>query len=335
MAGKDYYHILGVPRNADIKDIKKAYRQLARKYHPDVNPGNKAAEARFKEINEAHEVLSDPVKRSKYDKYGDQWQYAEQFEQAQAARASQGARWRRSGGGGQTVFDMGEMSGDLGDIFDSIFRGYESGRGAEQQFARPQNIENTIEVTLEEAYSGATRTFQLQGEEVCPTCKGTGRGSGKGGFCPTCSGAGSVNRVKRIEVRIPPGVNDGSKIRLAGEGPMGRGGIRGDLYLVVKMLPSRSFVRKGSDLYTDVPVPLLTAILGGEVELPLLKGRLALKIPAETQNGNVFRLAGKGMPHLGNKAFGDLFAKVKVILPTRLSDREKSLYQQLKTARPG
>lgn len=332
MAGKDYYRILGVPRSADVSDIKKAYRQLARKYHPDVNPGNKAAEARFKEINEAHGVLSDPVKRKKYDKYGDQWEHAEQFERAEAA---QGARWRQSAGGTRTSFDFGGEGADLGDIFDNLFRGFNAGKGAAPQYERPQSVENTIEVTLEEAYSGATRTFQLQGEEICPTCRGTGRGSGKGGFCATCAGAGSVTRVKRIEVRIPPGVNDGSKIRLTGEGPMGRGGARGDLYLVVKMVPNKNFERKENDLYTDVSVPLLIALLGGEVELPLLKGKLALKIPAETQNGNVFRLAGKGMPHLGNKSFGDLFARVKVVLPTRLSAREKNLYEQLKMVRPG
>jgi DnaJ-class molecular chaperone len=176
--------------------------------------------------------------------------------------------------------------------------------------------------------------FQLQSEDVCPNCGGSGRSGGRGTVCPNCGGTGSIARVKRIEVKIPPGVNDGSKIRLTGEGPMGPGGTKGDLYLVVKMLPNKAFERRGNDLYTDVPVPLLIALLGGEVEVPLLKGKLALKVPPETQNGNVFRLAGKGMPHLGSNAFGDLFVRIKVVLPTRLSPREKQLLEELKALRP-
>jgi molecular chaperone DnaJ len=331
MAGKDYYGLLGVARNATDKDIKKAYRQLARKYHPDVNPGNKAAEARFKEINEAYEVLSDAGKRKKYDKYGDQWQHADQFERAEAY---QGGGRRQTGGGARTTFEYEDM-GDLGNIFDTLFRGFNAGgRTAGPTYSKPRSAENAIEVSLEEAYSGVIRMFQLQSEEICTSCGGSGRSGGRGNVCPACSGTGSKARVKRIEVKIPPGVTDGSKIRLAGEGPMGQGGEKGDLYLVVKMLPNKTFERKGDDLYAEVPVPLLTALLGGEVELPLLKGRLALKIPPETQNGNVFRLGGKGMPHLGGKSFGDLYARVKVVLPARLSPREKQLLEELRAIRP-
>ncbi|OGO17612.1 MAG: hypothetical protein A2Z02_03380, partial [Chloroflexi bacterium RBG_16_48_7] len=236
-------------------------------------------------------------------------------------------------GGGQTTFDYEDM-GDLGDIFDNLFRGFNQG-GPTQQFARPKNLQNTIEVTLEEAYAGASRTFQLQSEEICPTCGGSGKSGTRGNICPSCGGAGRVARVKRIEVKIPAGVAEGSKIRLAGEGTMGRGGSKGDLYLVVKMLPSKNFERKVDDLYTDAPVSLYTVLLGGEVEVTLPKGRLALKIPAETQNGNVFKLTGKGMPRLGKGTYGDLYIRIKAILPTKLSPQEKQLYAQLKSLRQG
>ncbi len=273
-------------------------------------------------------------KRQKYDKYGDQWQYAEQFEKAGAAYGPfwQQARSGSSGGAYRwaTMDDIGDI-GDLGDIFDNLFRDYDIGATA-QRHAKPKSVQNTIEVTLEEAYSGATRLFQLQSQEVCPVCGGNGRVR-LSGMCTSCGGTGIITRVKRIEVKIPPGVNEDSKIRLAGEGPMGPGGVKGDLYLVVKMLPHKQFERKGNDLYTEISVPLLTAVLGGEVEVPLLKGRLALKIPPETQNGNVFRLAGKGMPQLGNGVYGDLYAKVKVVLPTRLTPREKQLFEELKRLR--
>lgn len=329
MAGKDYYQILGVPRSATDKDIKKAYRQLARRYHPDLNPGNKTFEAKFKEINGAYEVLSDPEKRKKYDKYADQWQYAEQFERAGAGRDN---RWQTQGGP-FTAYDFEDM-GDLGGIFDNLFRGFERGGGTTQQFSRPRNIQNTIDVTLEEAYSGATHTFQLQSEEVCPTCGGSGRTGSRGGACPGCGGSGRVPRVKRIEVKIPAGVTDGSRIRLTGEGTMGRGGTKGDLYLIVRMKPENNFERKGDDLFTEVSVPLFTTLLGGEVEVPLPKGRLALKIPPETQNGNVFKLTGKGMPRLGRNTSGDLYARIKVVLPGKLTSQEKQLFQQLRSLRP-
>lgn len=334
MAQKDYYQILGVNRNATDKDIKRAYRQLARKYHPDVNPGNKAAEAKFKEINGAYEVLSDPEKRQKYDKYGEQWEHADQFARAGGGR---GTPWGQQGGqqdGAYTTYDF-QDAGDLGDIFDNLFRGFNRGGDTAQPFrSKPSNVQNTIEVSLEEAFNGATKTLQLQSEEVCPTCGGTGKGSGRRNLCPACGGAGKVSRLKRIEVKIPAGVTDGSKIRLAGEGPMGRGGVKGDLYLIVKMTPNRTFERRGDDLYTEITIPLFTAILGGEVEIPTIKGKVALKIPAETQNGNIFRLTGKGMPHLGDKAVGDLFVRSKVVLPSKLNSKEKQLFEQLRTLRP-
>ena len=327
MAGKDYYQILGVSKNASEKEIKQAYRRLARKYHPDLNPGDKSAEAKFKEINAAYEVLSDPEKRKKYDQFGDQWEYAEQF-----AKSGGRERVRWDFGRGGKTFEYGDLSG-FGDIFSSLFgdSGIDSrmGRGSR----RGQDIESTMEVRLEEAYHGSTRVIQLQTGELCTACGGTGRVGNR--VCTICNGAGEKVIPKRLEVKIPAGVRDGSRIRIAGEGGPGRaGGNKGDLYLVVKVLPHKLFERKGDDLYTEVSVPLATAILGGEVGLPTLNGNLSLKIPPETQNGRVFRMAGKGMPVLSNVNYGNMFAKVKVVLPTNLTEEEKKLFERLRSLRP-
>jgi molecular chaperone DnaJ len=330
MPKKDYYAILGISRSATDKEIKQAYRRLARKYHPDVNPGGKSTEARFKEINEAHEVLSDPDKRKKYDQFGDQWQYADQF-----SKAGQGAQGDFSKGGVYTTSDFGDMDG-VGDIFENLFQGFGTGTFAGRRPSKPKSVQHPIEVTLEEAYQGTTRMFQLQSDEACAACGGTGRSTKiRGKACSACSGSGSFPKMKRLEVKIPPGVTDGSKIRLAGQGGIGAGGAKGDFELIVKMIPHKTFECKGNDLYTEVSVPLFTAILGGEVQLPTLKSKIALKIPPETPNGNVFRLAGQGMPHLGDLSrHGDLFAKVKVVLPTKLTQKEKQLFEQLRTLRP-
>ncbi len=293
MAGKDYYNILGVSRNATEREIKQAYRKLARQHHPDVNPGDKSAEERFKQINEAYEVLSDKEKRRKYDKYGDQWQYADQFEKA---RRQQG--WNFSQGGQRVYFS----EEDVGSIFDDLLRGF-GGRAGRPQPRKGRDIEFPLEVTLEEAYSGTTRTLSLADG-------------------------------KRLEVKIPPGVKDGSRVRISGKGAEGYGGVKGDLYLVTSVRPHRLFHRHGDDLYVDVSVPLTVAVLGGEVKVTTLKGKLSLKIPPETRNGRTFRLKGQGMPHLGNSAKGDLLARVKVVLPTKLTDEEKELFQKLSRLRP-
>lgn len=327
MAGKDYYQILGVSRNASEKEIKQAYRRLARKYHPDLNPGDKSAEAKFKEINAAYEVLSNPENRKKYDQFGEQWEYADQF-----AKAGGKERVRWDFGRGGTTFEYSDLSG-LGDIFSSLFG--DSGVGSKMRRGpqRGQDIESAIEVTLEEAYHGSTRVIQLQIEEPCTACGGTGRVGNR--VCTICNGAGGKVIPKRLEVKIPAGVRDGSRIRIAGEGGPGRaGGNKGDLYLVVKVLPHKLFERRRDDLYTEVSVPLATAILGGEVGLPTLNGNLSLKIPPETQNGKVFRMAGKGMPVLNNANYGNMFAKVKVVLPTNLTEEEKKLFERLRSLRP-
>ncbi|UCH51659.1 MAG: DnaJ domain-containing protein [Chloroflexota bacterium] len=328
MPGKDYYSVLGVGRSAPDKEIKQAYRRLARKYHPDVNPGDKAAEAKFKEVNEAYEVLSDPEKRKKYDQFGDQWQYAEQF-----AKAGRGTQWDfGKGGGTYTTFDFGDL-GDLGDLFGGVFRGFGGRTGTARAPTRPSSIEHPVEVTLEEAYQGTKRVLQIQAEEPCSACGGSGRvGRGR---CSNCGGAGRLLRPKRIEVKIPPGVRDGSKVRIAGQGSQGYDGAKGDLYLLVKLLPHQTCVRKGDDLHVEVPVPLVTAMLGGEVGVPTLKGNVALKVPPETQNGKVFRLTGQGMPHLNDSLRGDIFAKVKVVLPTQLTSEERQLFEQLRSYRRG
>jgi len=327
MADKDYYQILGIKRDATEKEIKQAYRRLARKHHPDLNPGDKSAEARFKEINAAYEVLSDPEKRKKYDQFGDQWQYAEQFAKA---GGRENVRWDFDRG--SPTFERGDI-GDFSDILSNLFGGFDTGPRRRRQPQRGLDIDSIIEVSLEEAYHGSKRIIQLQIEELCAACGGTGRVGNRA--CTICNGAGVKMSPKRLEVKIPAGVKDGSRIRIAGEGKSSRvGGNKSDLYLVVKVLPHPLLKRQGDDLYTEVSVPLVTAMLGGEARLPTLNGNLSLRIPPETQNGKVFRLTGKGMPQLGNTKYGDMFSKVKIVLPANLTEEEKQLFQKLRSLRP-
>jgi molecular chaperone DnaJ len=326
MANKDYYQILGVNRNASEKEIKQAYRRLARKHHPDLNPGDKSAEARFKEMNAAYQVLSDPEKRKKYDQFGDQWEHADQFAKA---GGQQGVRWDTGKGG--TTFEYGDMSG-LGDIFSSLFGDAGMGSRTRRGPQRGQDVESPVEISLEEAYHGSRRVIQLQTTEPCTACGGTGRVGNR--VCTMCGGTGGKVIPRRLEVKIPQGVKDGSRIRMAREGAPGRaGGSKGDLYLVVRVLPHKVFERKGDDLYAEISVPLATAVLGGEVRVPTLDGNLSLKIPPETQNGKLFRLVGKGMPQLGNANHGNMFAKVNVVLPTNLTEEERRLFEKLRSLR--
>jgi len=299
MAGKDYYSILGVSRGASEKEIKQAFRKLARKHHPDVNPGDKTAEAKFKEISAAYEVLSDKEKRQKYDQFGDQWQYADQFKQYQR----QGAPFWGSGSGGNVQFDFDE--GGLGGIFGDLFGGFGGAtRSRKPRSRRGRDMEYPMEVTLEEAFNGATRTISFDGS-------------------------------KRIEVKIPAGVKTGSRVRVAGKGGSGvAGGASGDLYLVITVRPHAKFESIGDNLIVEVSVPLTLVVLGGEIPVETLKSRVMLIIPPETQNGNTFRLGGQGMPRLGKTSRGDLLVKVKVALPTKLSPEEKELFQQLEKLRP-
>jgi molecular chaperone DnaJ len=332
MANKDYYNILGVGRNASDKEIKQAFRKLARKYHPDVNPGDKSAEEKFKQVSEAYEVLSDADKRKKYDQFGDQWQYADQFSKAGGQRTGyQSYDFSDIFKGGGQSQNFSFENGDLGSIFGDLFGGGRSKRQSRPR--RGQDIESAVEVTLEEAYSGSSRLLSMQNDEACPTCRGTGRI--QNALCSTCQGRGTVRQEKRIEVKIPAGVKTGSRIRIAGKGGEGHGGANGDLYLAVTVKPHPVFERQENDLLVNIEVPLTTAVLGGEVKVPTLKGSLALKIPPETQNGRIFRLAGQGMPLLGKDSRGDIRAKVNIVLPANLTEEEKELFLKLKKLRGG
>jgi len=307
MEYKDYYKILGVDRNAEEKEIKKTYRKLARQYHPDVNPGDKAAEEHFKDINEAYEVLSDPEKRGKYDQLGSSWQQWQR-----TGRDPSGFDWNQwssgaqPGGGVRVEYrDLGDLGDlfrgrDFSDFFQSVF----GGMGAPQ--ARPrrgQDYTQAVEITLEEAFQGTSRMIQKDG--------------------------------RRLEVKIPPGVRTGSKVRVAGEGSPGMArGASGDLYLEVTILPHSVFEREGDNLRCEVPVSLYTAVLGGEVKVPTLSGDVLLKIPSGTQGGRTFRLQGKGMPNLRHpKKRGDLYARLRVQIPQKLNQREKELFHELASLR--
>jgi molecular chaperone DnaJ len=338
---KDYYSTLGVKKGATQKEIKSAFRKLARKHHPDVNPGDKAAEERFKEINTAHDVLSDTEKRAKYDRYGDNWEHAEAFEKARAAQPGAGGPGYsetftfdindllRRQGGGRTRTQGGGV--DFGDMLGGIFSGG-GGGGRRQGPMRGQNVEYETEITLEEAYAGTTRTLHLRSEEVCPTCGGSGQVANA--VCPTCGGAGAVERPKRLEVKIPAGAQTGTRVRIAGEGSPGHGGPRGDLYVVTNVRPHSKFERKGDDLIEEVAVPVEDAVLGGEVEVPTIAGkRVAMKVPAMTQSGRQIKLKGLGMPNLNGRDKGDLVARVKVVIPDEVSEDERALFEELREMR--
>jgi DnaJ-class molecular chaperone len=319
---KDYYATLGVSKTASEKEIKQAFRKLARKHHPDLNPGDKVAEARFKEINEAYEVLGDPEKRKKYDELGANWRMYEQ--QARSGGQPFAGAWNPGQGGARTSYrtmtpeEMEELFGDsnpFSDFFTTFFGGGGGGfggqagareaRGARARRRAGRDVENEIELALEDAYHGATRRLML-------------RHDGQG---------------KQVDVRIPAGVTDGSRVRVSGEGEQGVGGAEsGNLYLRVRLTPHPVFERKGRDLYVKSPVPLTTAVLGGEANVQTLSGKPArLRIPPLTQNGQLFRLKGYGMPAVGKADDpGDLYARVDVQLPTRLSEKEREYFEALK-----
>ena len=310
---RDYYAVLGVSRSASEKDIKTAYRKLARKHHPDVNPGDKQSEAQFKEIGEAYSVLSDPEKRKKYDRWGHDW---EKIEQAQAAGVNFRGRpgstsytWSSSSTGGEPGgfnFD----SDDLGGLFEQLFGRTAGGRTRVRNAPRKgSDIEQPVEITLEEAFNGTQRTFSIQDAH-----------SGE---------------IRTVEVKIPAGATDGLRVRIAGKGEPGQGGgPNGDLYLIVSVKAHPLFEREGDDLRVKVPTPLYTAMLGGEVMVPTPKGtQLALKVAPETPNGQRIRLAGQGMPHVNTPGRGDLYAEIAVQLPKNLTSREKELFAELARAR--
>jgi len=328
MEYKDYYKILGVDRKATAKEIKQAYRRLARQYHPDVNPGNKEAEEKFKQINEANEVLADTEKRKKYDELGANWKYYEQWQRAGGQASGQPFDWSQFGSGPgaggnagygyrtMTAEDLEGLFGDSGPFsgFYYTFFGDAPGSEVKRQYRtasrsrRGRDVEQPVDVSLEEAFYGTTRVLQM---------------------------SDASGKVHRLEAKIPAGVQDGSRVRLAGQGMPGTGGGEaGDLYLTTHVRPHHLFERRGDDLYLKLSVPLTTVILGGEVEVPTVNGRVMLRVPPETQNGRVFRLRGKGMPKLYRpQQYGDLHVEVKVVLPQRLSERERQLFDELASLR--
>jgi curved DNA-binding protein len=318
---KDYYSTLGVAKTATQKEIKQAFRKLARTHHPDVNPGDKSAETKFKEINEAYDVLGDADKRKKYDELGANWRM---YEQAGAGGPGASEGWNVNYGGGRpgggfrtmTEDEMRDMfEGDaspFSDFFQTFFGGARPGgaageaRGGRRRVARKgRDVEHELTLGLEDAYRGTTQrlTVQMNGQS------------------------------RTVDVRIPPGVGDGARVRVTGEGEMGsEGASSGDLYLRIRLAPHATFERKGRDLYTKVPVPVTTAVLGGEAEVQTLAGKpLRLKIPATTQNAQTFRLRGHGMPAVGKpQETGDLYATVDVELPRTLDDEQRRHYEELR-----
>ena len=358
---RDYYEVLGVKRTATEKEIKKAYRRLAREHHPDLNPGNKEAERRFKEISEANHVLSNAELRSKYDQLGH--------------------RAFEPGGGASSGFegfdfshfdlrDFGKGGGGFSDLFDNLFG--QQREGQTRTTARGQDLQYTMEISFEDAARGVTTPISITRSETCAECNGSGQrlsgrrqtcpecggtGSRRGGMsffgigqgctrcegtgmlsgesCPRCSGRGTVPTTERINVKIPPGVDTGSKIRVAGKGEAGRLGVPpGDLYILTKVRPHPLYERKGDNLYIEAPITVTEAALGATIEVQTLDGRVMMKIPAGTQSGQTFRLSNKGMPHLKGDGRGDQFVRVKIVLPRTLDEQSKQLLRDFERLNP-
>jgi molecular chaperone DnaJ len=331
---RDYYQVLGVPKTASEKEIKAAYRKLARKWHPDANPDKqKEAEEKFKEVQEAYEVLGDPEKRRKYDSLGSDWEQAER-------QAEQQRRYRSEHAG--APFDFGDFRGGAGEYgangFSDFFDTFFSGVGRRQTATvdvprRGQDLEGEIEITLRDAYFGGTRSVTLQLEDTCPECGGTGVKQRR--ICPTCHGTGRVLTSKTLEVRVPRGVRDGQRIRLVGQGGRGiNGGPPGDLFLVVHIQPDERFERDGDDLYVDLPVSMYTLFLGGTVRVRTMTGEVEMTIRPETQNEQLMRLAGKGMPRAQGAGYGDEYVRLIARLPKRVNERARELFRELATIAP-
>jgi molecular chaperone DnaJ len=358
MAKRDYYEVLGVGKDASAEDIKKAYRKMAVKYHPDKNPGDKTAEEKFKELSEAYEALSDPQKRAAYDQYGHAAFDAR-------ARASRGF----GGGGGGGFHDPFEIfrevfggGGGGGGIFDEFF----GGRQDPTQPQRGDDLRYNLEITFEEAAIGCEKEINVSKPERCDVCQGSGVEAGaktktcptchgrgqvvtaRGIFsiaqtCPTCQGAGRTvdkpckschgagrrDKSSKIKLRIPAGVDTGSRLRSAGNGEAGlRGGPPGDLYVVIHVKPHDIFQREGDDLLCEVPVSFVQATLGAEVEVPTLNGKATIKVPAGTQPGTMFRIKGKGVKNVQGYGHGDLHVRVDVEVPTHLSSAQRAKLQE-------
>ena len=355
MAKRDYYEVLGIDRGATDQDLKSAFRKLAKKFHPDTNPGDVDAEKNFKEVNEAYEALKDPQKRAAYDKFG------------HAAFEGMGGR---GPGGGQGGFGP-DFASSMSDIFDDLFGEFMGGRrgggGRHSGRERGADLRYNMSITLDEAFIGKTAQIRVPTSVGCETCDGSGAKSGtKPTTCPTCSGAGKirasqgfftierpcptchgrgetiqnpcadcggagrVTKERTLSVNIPPGVEDGTRIRLAGEGEAGmRGGPAGDLYIFLSIEPHTIFQRDGADIFCRVPISMTTAALGGQIEVPTVEGAISrVKIPEATQSGKQFRLKGKGMPVLRSKLTGDMYIQVEAETPTKLTKRQRELLEE-------
>lgn len=346
------YETLGVAKNASPEEIKKAYRRLARQYHPDRNPGDKRAEERFKEVQAAYDLLSDPEKRRRYDRFG-----------STNGRGGPGFTWSTAEG-----FDLGDLGG-LGDLFGGLFGGGRRG-GAEPRARRGDDVEAQVNLSFEDALRGVEMKIPVSLELACETCGGSGakpgtapkvcpQCGGRGivaesqGFfslsqpcprcrgngtviddpCPTCRGSGRERRTKRYTVRIPAGARDGTRIRLKGKGEAGwNGGPAGDLYVVTRVEPSKTFVRRGDDLLVDVRVPFADAALGTTASVPTPDGPVSVRIPPGSQDGKLLRVRGRGAPRLKGSGRGDVIARVRIEVPKKLSRRERELLEELQKA---
>jgi curved DNA-binding protein len=333
---KDYYEVLGVKRTASADEIKTAYRKLARKFHPDLNPGDKVAEERFKELQEAYDTLSDPEDRKLFDKYGENWKAVKQgggppppgWEGARTAGGQQAGGFDFSG------FDFGGGRGGSSgfDIFEDMFGRSAGARGGRAQQrgrrTRGEDVEAELELSLEEAHRGVRRTLQMQVAETCTTCKGTGVVSDK--TCQTCGGTGQVLKPKTIEVNIPAGVREGSTVRLAGQGGAGMNGTQpGDLYLHIRLRPHPVFSVRGDDVEIELPIAPWEAALGTKLEVPTIDGKVELTIPPGAQSGQRLRLRGQGLnKRKGGR--GDQYVRLKIVAPKQISAEERRLYEQLR-----
>ena len=353
---KDYYKTLGVEKGAGADEIKKSYRKLAMKYHPDQNKDDKEAEAKFKEVNEAYDVLKDDQKRAAYDRFG-----------SAAFDGSMGSGGFGAGGGGFSGFDASGFGGNFSDIFEDMFGDFMGG-GRSGGTMRGADIQYALEITLEESFEGKETTITVPMNEKCDSCKGSGSAEGKEpdecptcngagriraqqGFftieracqtcggqgtiikeaCKKCGGAGRIRKEKTLKVKIPKGIDTGRRVRLAGEGEAGvRGGPSGDLYILIKVKPHKFFQRDGANLHCRVPIAMTTATLGGEVEVPTIDGKKTkVKIPGGTQTGQRFRIKEKGMPVIQSSATGDMFIEIFVETPVNLNNKQKEMFKKL------